>query len=54
MVDDDIQTKQKNNKLIEESHDLEYHERQNFYNGAYSHLFQKLAMKKDKNKDTSR
>lgn len=39
MVDDDQQTKRKFNQLIEESHDLEYHERQNFFNGVYSSTF---------------
>ena len=46
MVDDDIQTKRKLNQLIEESHDLEYHERQKFYNGVYSNTFQKVYQKK--------
>ena len=36
MVDDDHQTKRKLNQLIDESHDLEYHERQNFCDGVYS------------------
>ena len=46
MVDDDNQTKLKNNKFIEESHELEYHERQNFFNGVYSSNFQKFLMQK--------
>ena len=45
MVDDDQQTKRKFKLLIEESHDLEYHERQNFFNGVYSQSFQKLIVK---------
>ena len=49
MVDDDNQTKLKNNKFIEESQEIEYHERQNFFNGVYSSNFQKILMlKKDK------
>jgi hypothetical protein len=39
MVDDDQQTKRMFNRLIEESHDLEYHERQNFFEGVYSDIY---------------
>jgi len=45
MVDDDMQTKWKNNKVIEEARDVEYHERQNFFNGLYSASFHKILQK---------
>ena len=47
MVDDDHQTKKKLNQLIKESHDLEYHERQNFFNGVYSTTFRKVLQKSE-------
>lgn len=45
MVDDDMRTKKKIRKVIEESHDVEYHERQNFFNGMYSTSYQKILQK---------